>query len=295
MNFIHNNNSSDPYFNAALEEYLLLNGDTSKQDLLLLYENDDCVVVGKNQSVYKEVNFQYLRSGTLVRRISGGGTVVHGKGNLCFAFISRFEDFKVNNYRYFNQRIVDALQKRGIPATFNARNDIICNSKKLSGNAQFTNRRNILSHGTLLIHADLEKLRFALQPNPFLVESRAVTSVRSPVMNISEVSPFNDVLDWKTFFLAEFGANEVHLEINQINIVNQMAENKMRSAEWIYGRSPRTLVIKNGITIAVQDGKIETISGLEDSGISEDALKGCYYSREHLCERLSPHHAEILF
>jgi lipoate-protein ligase A len=75
----------------------------------------------------------------------------------------------------------------GIDATFSPRNDILFQGKKISGNAQFTNRKNILSHGTLLFQANLEQLRLALKPNAFAVETKAVSSVRSPVMNLSEV------------------------------------------------------------------------------------------------------------
>jgi lipoate-protein ligase A len=74
------------------------------------------VVVGKNQSIYKEVNFGALKSGAvkLCRRISGGGTVYHDAGNISFAFFTPFDERKVNNYRYFNQPIVDALRKLGV-------------------------------------------------------------------------------------------------------------------------------------------------------------------------------------
>ena len=189
MILIDHRGNSDPYINAAIEEYMVREMDTSGQDYLLLYINAPCVVVGKNQSIYKEVNVDYLRSGKpLIRRISGGGTVYHDEGNLCFAFLTAFDEKKVNNYRHFNQPIVDALQKAGIDAQFNKRNDILWEEKKISGNAQFTDRKNILSHGTLLVNADLDRLRSALKPNAYEVESKAVSSTRSSVLNISERS-----------------------------------------------------------------------------------------------------------
>jgi lipoate-protein ligase A len=153
-----------PYFYAAAEEWLVRNASFADV-VLIVYVNQPCVVIGKNQCLWSEVNWNYIfdEQSIIVRRVSGGGTVYHDQGNLCFSFISAFDEQKVNNYRWFNQPLVDALGKMGIEATFSPRNDILFQGKKISGNAQFTNRKNILSHGTLLFQADLAQLRLALK------------------------------------------------------------------------------------------------------------------------------------
>ena len=139
--------------------------DCDGKEYLLLYVNRTVPIsdVGKNQSIYNEVNFEYLRNGQLklARRITGGGTVYHDAGNLSFSFISKFAEEKVNNYRHFNQPVVKCFlkAKAGVDAEMDARNNILCKGKKISGNAQFTDRKNIISHGTLLWNADLPTLR----------------------------------------------------------------------------------------------------------------------------------------
>ncbi|MBL0308364.1 MAG: hypothetical protein IPP77_01275 [Bacteroidetes bacterium] len=149
MILVDNRNNTDPYLNLALEEYLIRHIDCQQDDYVLFYINEPCIVLGKNQSIYKEVNFEYLRNGRLklARRITGGGTVYHDAGNLSFSFISKFADDKVNNYRYFNRPIVEGLRKVGLKAEMDARNNILLNVKKISGSAQFTDRKNIISHG----------------------------------------------------------------------------------------------------------------------------------------------------
>ncbi len=123
----------------------------------------------------------------------------------------------------------------GIEATFSPRNDILFQGKKISGNAQFTNRKNILSHGTLLFHADLAQLRLALKPNDFSVETKAVSSVRSPVMNLCEVysSSFEDFKTTLTSHLPI--ANKIALTEGQLLEIQQLAEEQYATNAWIYG------------------------------------------------------------
>ena len=47
--------------------------------MLLLYRDDPCVVIGRNQNPWKEVNIRAARQAGIpfIRRHSGGGTVYH--------------------------------------------------------------------------------------------------------------------------------------------------------------------------------------------------------------------------
>ena len=257
MIVIDNRNNNDPYIHVAMEEYMVRHMHPASEDYVMFYINSPCVVVGKNQCIYREVNHEYLRGGgSVVRRISGGGTVYHDEGNLCFAFLSRFDDKKVNNYKYFNQPIVDILQRAGIDAQFNGRNDILWQSKKISGNAQFTDRKNILSHGTILVNADLAKLRYALKENPFTIETKAVASVRSSVMNISDGSDgFKTAQELKEHFLKELPiSNTISFTDEQWQQIRESADTKFKSFEWIWGRNPNTKITSADKTIEIENG-----------------------------------------
>jgi lipoate-protein ligase A len=267
VTLVDNRNTSDPYINLAIEEFLIRHADCSKQDFLLLYINEPCIVLGKNQSIYKEVNFEFLRNNQLhlCRRISGGGTVYQDKGNLSFSFISQFSENKINNYRLFNQPVVDALKRIGVDAKMDERNNILCNGKKISGNAQFTNRKNIISHGTLLFDADLNILRSCLKENEFKVESKAVSSVRSSVINLKDVTnKISTTEELKDYLKHELKASNIlQFTDEEWNIILKSAEEKFKSFEWIYGRSPLTTITKDEVGIEVEQGIICEIRNME--------------------------------
>lgn len=288
--------SSDPFFNVALEDYLVRNFDKGDEILLLLYENSDCVMLGKNQSIYKEVNFDFLRKEnfTVARRISGGGTVYHGSGNLCFAFITKFSEKKINNYQFFNLPILKALNDANIPAHFNQRNDIVCNGYKISGNAQFTNRKNIISHGTLLFNADLQLLNGALKKNIFSVEAKSVDSVRSKVGNIfSFTDRFDTFNSFVEYLINSLPINE-HLFLSE-NEVNNIEENAKAffSDDWIYGRSPNTKITKNDLQIFVEKGKVVKV--LQQGNEVFTKLYGAYYKYSNLLQIFGKNDADRLF
>lgn len=264
MILVDNRNSSNPYINLAIEEYLIRNVNCYNNDYLFLYINEPCIVLGKNQSIWKEVNFEYLRNQKLklCRRISGGGTVYQDKGNLCFAFISKFSENKVNNYKFFNQPLITALQKAGINVEMDPRNNILFQGKKFSGNAQFTNRKNIISHGTILFNTDLKTLRAGLKRNDFKIESRAISSVRSSVMNINEVTDkFSSTQVLKNYLSTELNVNAAYaFNKTEWNTIQQLAKEKFCSFEWVYGRSPATKITREEIEIVIEGGKIASIN-----------------------------------
>ena len=285
---IENRNCTTPSINLAIEEYALRKLDCASDDYLFLYVNTPAVIVGKNQSIYKEINFDVLRKDivNVYRRISGGGTVYHDEGNLNFGFISKHEDFKVNNYKHFNQPIVSALIKAGISAEMDSRNNIVVDGKKVSGNAQFTNRKNILSHGTLLFNADLNVLRMALRENEFDVETKAVSSVRSSVMNLPATNLFSDIKRFKEYLIAALDAKQIlKFSDGEWAEIKKLAEEKFESYEWTFGRSPFTIIKKNGINIAVEEGLIKSMDGVDE--FISTKLKGVPYKASEIKKALS--------
>lgn len=299
MILVDNRNNSDPYINAAIEEHMVRHMQPGDEDYVLLYINEPCVVVGKNQCIYREVSFGYLRDEkSVIRRISGGGTVYHDAGNLCFAFLSRFDDSKVNNYRYFNQPVVDILRRAGIDAQFNQRNDIIWDGKKISGNAQFTDRKNIISHGTLLVNSDLPKLRLALKENPFTIETKAVSSVRSSVMNLTEQSDaFKTAVDLKDHFMMHLPISKsIAFTDEDWSQIRESADAKFRSFEWIWGRNPTTTITRDDLVIQIENGKIASIKQKEKNVFAELIGYGYSYAELKKCIAESfpaDRHAEI--
>lgn len=181
MLFIQNDNT-DPYFNLALEEYLLKE---FSEDFFMLWQNEPCVVVGKNQNVLNEINENFVRKNNIkvARRISGGGAVYHDLGNLNFTFIINDTENSLRNYKKFLTPIIEILATLSVNAEISERNDLTINGLKFSGNAQYKHKNRLLHHGTILLSSSLNDIRAALKTDTS-IKGRWVKSVSSPITNI---------------------------------------------------------------------------------------------------------------
>ena len=184
---IYKTDSKNPYENLAREKYLF---DTLPPDTLILnlWQNENTVVIGRNQNPWTECNCALLESdgGHLARRLTGGGAVFHDIGNLNFTFICHDANYDVTNHL---RLIQSAVTKSGIKAEISGRNDILTDGRKFSGNAFLSSNGKKLHHGTILISADTEKMVRYLTPNEEKLKAKGVKSVRSRVINLSELAP----------------------------------------------------------------------------------------------------------
>lgn len=177
----------NPWINLALEEYYLVNQPNSLVTLFL-WQNKDTVVIGRNQNPWTECNLAKMEEDNirLARRISGGGAVFHDIGNLNFSFIVNRDIYDVGRQCGV---IINALNRLGISASKSGRNDMTVDDKKFSGNAFCFRGQNALHHGTILIKADKEKMSKYLTVSQDKFKSKGITSVKSRVINLSEIKP----------------------------------------------------------------------------------------------------------
>ncbi len=263
-----NRDCTDPALNLALEEYVLRTF-RSQGSILILYINTTAVVLGKHQNVAAEANLPVCDAlhVPVLRRISGGGTVVHDLGNLNFSFITDQTMKNVNNYHLFVQPIVELLRDYRIPAELDKNNNIVAGGKKVSGNAQFVTGGRLLTHGTLLVHSNLERIREVLTPGKNKkVLSRASRSRPAAIANINTFrsGPEISVKEMSTALRAKLLGDNPHklkLTKNDWNKIQLLANKKYRSEQWNYGRSPESeveLVRKgNRIRFHLKDGRID--------------------------------------
>ena len=172
MLFIDNKGITDPRINLAIEEYALKNLDIN-ESYLLFYINEPSIIIGKNQNTVEEINTDYVEKQGLhvVRRLSGGGAVYHDLGNLNFSFITKDDGESFHNFKKFTEPVVTALHKLGVKAELSGRNDIIAEGRKISGNAQFSTKGRMFSHGTLLFDSEMENVVSALRVKKDKIES----------------------------------------------------------------------------------------------------------------------------
>ena len=191
--FCINLESNDPFFNLAIEEFLLKN---SKEEYLILYVNSPSVIIGKHQTGHREVNTRFVTENNIpvIRRISGGGTVYHDHGNLNFSFIRQCETGKQVDFIKYTKPVIDFLKYLGLEAKFEGKNDLKIDGLKISGNAEHVHRNRVLHHGTLLYNTSLDSLRNSIRKDISQYSSRAVASNPSHVVNLNEkLNCFNDI------------------------------------------------------------------------------------------------------
>ncbi|MFA6866074.1 MAG: lipoate--protein ligase [Clostridia bacterium] len=244
MNNIILSKSINPYFNLALEEYMLDNI-AENQTIMYLWQNDNTVVIGNNQNPWKECDIAKINSENvkLARRLSGGGAVFHDMGNLNFTFLT-----KRNNYSVEKQLkvISNALLEFGLIAVVSGRNDITINDKKFSGNAFYYTGNNYYHHGTLLVDAKLSRLATFLTPSKQKIMSKGITSVRSRVINLKTLN--DEITIDKIIENLKISFENLYGKVENTKIIdeNSYAEcekfakmnDKYSSWQWIYGDSP---------------------------------------------------------
>lgn len=229
--FILTLGESDPFFNLSAEEYFLCEKD---EDFFLLWQNEPCVVIGKNQVAADEINPDYIsaRSLPVVRRMTGGGAVYHDAGNLNFSFIQNSEPNRAKLCR----PVIEVLRSLGVEAELSGRNDILVGGRKISGTAMCSHGGRSLFHGTLLISADLEAISEALKPDETKLIVHGVKSVRSRVANLSEytkeeVSP--DIIGaMLAGYMTEHGGKIYELGESDIEAIEKLRDSKYSTDEW---------------------------------------------------------------
>ena len=233
--------SYNPWYNLALEEYLLNN--TKKNEVILyLWQNDNTVVIGRNQNTWKECNCRLLEDhdGKLARRLSGGGAVYHDLGNLNFTFIMDKNLYDIHTQL---EVILKAVRDSNIDAEFSGRNDLVVSGRKFSGNAFYYSTNSSYHHGTILIDTDFKNMVQYLQVSQEKIQSKGIESVKSRVVNLKELNPDVSVDQMKSelekYFKELYQVDPKSQTISpHENAEIEKLQEKYSSWDWRYGQAP---------------------------------------------------------
>ena len=140
---IYVSRSLDPFLNLSIEHYLLQKSPPSST-VLFLYVNKPCIVIGRNQNPWLEVDLHLLKQArasanntrqvdgkvlkapwqnvVLVRRRSGGGTVFHDEGNVNYSVICPTANFTRDKHA---EMVTMAIREVNLRARVNERHDIV--------------------------------------------------------------------------------------------------------------------------------------------------------------------------
>ncbi len=275
--------STDPYYNLAFEEYVLTH--RTEGDYLLLWQNDNTVVVGRNQNTAEEINADFVETHRInvVRRSTGGGAVYHDMGNLNYSFITDAGEKEELSFARFTQPVVKALCDLGLPASASGRNDILVGDCKVSGTAQRLTGDRILHHGTLLFDSDPSMVAGALAVRPEKFQSKSAKSVRARIGNIRgflrEDMTLPAFWDYLRTALAQGAFQETSLTEEELREVQRLRDEKYATWDWNYGKSPAYDMVNHR---RFAGGTLEVRMNVRHAAIQEIGFTGDFLSRREL-------------
>ena len=199
--FDHFTDSRD---HLALDEALLLSADQGEGgESLRFWEMPSHVVVaGRSTRVGEEIDMDYCRDRgiEILRRCSGGASVVGGPGCLMYSLVLKVEgrgDLRKIDlaHQYVMERVLDALRMQLDDAQFQGTCDLTWRNRKCSGNSLRVARRHLLYHGTLLYDFDLSLIARCLKVAPRQPEYRQGREHHQFVTNVPiDASQFTEDL-----------------------------------------------------------------------------------------------------
>jgi lipoate-protein ligase A len=305
--FCINLQSNDPFFNLAIEEYLLKN---TKAEFLILYINTPSVIIGKHQTGHREVNTRFVTENNIpvIRRISGGGTVYHDNGNLNFSFIRECEAGRQVDFPKYTQPVIGFLKSMGVDARFEGKNDLKVGGLKISGNAEHIHRNRVLHHGTLLFSASFDILSNSIRHDTSSYSSRAVASNPSKVTNLNQLISDYDIEEFRAEMIRYFTTTfndivSIELTEEETTEAISISLSKYQTWEWNWAYGPEyiyknSFIHKNSghqCRLFVKDGLIRecNIDGSSQLKNLAEKLIGCRHMTEDLSDLFRKENVDI--
>lgn len=239
---------SDPALNLALEEVLLRPfikkaDEAPSTPLVRLWQNPASIIIGRGENPSDTVHLEQAKAlnYSLYRRISGGGTVVHGSGNINLSFFLPFSlDPKLlgvySSYEYILSRVLIALKTLGANnAVLRGSSDLCIGDKKISGTAQARKRSGLLHHLSLLVDFDLSIITSLLKKPPKEPEYRMGRDHKDFVTTLKLEGFFFDRQLFLNALSEAFKSSFTPVPILTNSILDQvqkLAEKKYRSSCW---------------------------------------------------------------
>jgi len=277
--------SRDVWRNLAVEEWLLDRAEAFGPTLFLC-RNDPALVIGKNQNPWREADLDRARRAgvRVARRSSGGGAVFHDPGNLNFSFIVPRERYDADAQF---AAVIRALGSAGIAAEVSNRTNLCAGGRKVSGNAFCLKARVAMHHGTLLVRADLDRMRWLVPAAPPDIEGHAVPSVPAEVVNLTELARELTMESLERALIESAtgmwgGPVEVFSDEDAARWHWEDVWRRHASWEWVYGRTPpfrirlplaRRGVREGSVAVRVVDGLVAEVE-FDPPGAGESLAPG---------------------
>ena len=167
--------------NVALDEVLLEScsgGNPPGQPVLRLWRNPRvAVAIGKSEKLGEVVHTDALSGIEVVRRFTGGGSVVVGPASLCVTLITPHHAWRPRDiyhaFTRFQNTVAVALRRLGVDSYLEPPSDLVVGGRKISGCAQSRKRQCTAVHSTILLDHDPAPMETLLRIPPKIPAYRA--------------------------------------------------------------------------------------------------------------------------
>lgn len=274
------NNQMDAAFSFALEYYFLNQKDLG-DDIFTFWRTRPTLMIGRFQTAATEINEAYAKENniTVVRRLSGGGTIYTDEGGWQFTFITGGKDGDIDSgFKRFTEPVVLALRKLGVDAVLSGRNDLLIGDKKFSGNAQHHGKNRVLHHGSLLYDTNLEELVRSISVADDKIISKGIQSIRQRVTNIIDhMGQKLDALEFRDRMVESIlpkDGQTYRLTDEDLREINRIADEIFRNWEWNYGNAPKYQTVKSR---RFAGGKLEISLNVAEGRIADIGFNGDFF------------------
>jgi len=228
-----------PALNLALDEALLEVAEQGQitTPILRLWESEQpFVVVGRATKLTEEVNLSVCQQDQVpvLRRNSGGASIVTGPGCLMYGVILSYEQFpQLASLDQCHQFVMTRVLK-AVPASeavnFQGTCDLTYQGRKFSGNSLRCKRNHVLYHGTLMYDFELSMISKYLGQPARMPDYRQSKSHDEFVTNLPVLKQI-----LRSGMLEAWDVDGVFTDWPQ-ELTTQLAKEKYESRSWIHAR-----------------------------------------------------------
>lgn len=227
------------YLSMGLDEsLLLLRAKELIPDTFRFYSfSPSCVSIGYFQSLKSSIDIDHCNRNNIdyVRRITGGGNVFHDcSGEITYSVVISEKNAPENildSFEFLYGGIIKGLKKLNINAEFKPLNDLVLNSKKLSGSAQTRKFGVILQHGTLMYNTNIELMERILRISDKKIEiKKRITTLANEGYNFEKQELIKSLNEG---FEEIYGESiEENISEDELNIARKLSKEKYETKEW---------------------------------------------------------------
>ncbi len=282
------------YKGLAADEYMTeaQTGEKQRQAWLKLYTYaDHCALVGRFQHLQAELNLDFCRQAGIAfsRRLTGGGAIIMGSGQLGICLTSHTARFDFNRlrelYMLFSAPIINALRELGVEAGFRSRNDLEVGGKKVAGLGIYVSPTGCLQfHTSLLLDLDVELMLKVLNvPRQKYDDKRMIRSVEQRITTLKrELGRPVPVREMRLLLQKHYAAAfDAAFEPQAFGAAEQarieaLSEERYKSDDWISQRSPQPDMNGMGLKKTAA-GLLRTYIALKGETIKSVLITGDFF------------------